>query len=96
MKVWSIDPNDYDGPLGDVVFDIITADTYVAGIATKLLDGEHVEPAEAAFVSRPMLSGSCWVHQGQQFDLSREPAVYQAARAVEQTRDICNKILSRQ
>jgi hypothetical protein len=94
MKTASINPADYAGAMFDVVFDIITADTYVAGVATKLVDGERVDPAEAAYVSRPLLKGSAWLYEGQEFDLSQHPAAFKAAEAVERTRAICARILS--
>jgi hypothetical protein len=35
LKRQSVDPHNWKGLLFDVVFEIITADTYIAGIASK-------------------------------------------------------------
>jgi hypothetical protein len=84
---------DYEGTLFDVVFDILTADTFVAGIATKILDGESIPPNERVVIRNPLLEKNSWIYERQPFDLSAHPAVLTVARAVEHTRALCCRII---
>ena len=49
----SLDIHEYAGRLFDVVFEILTADSFVAGIAGKLLDGDAVSTEERVLSIRP-------------------------------------------
>ena len=40
----TIDPHDYEGPLFDLVFDLITTETFLAGSASKVIDGDLAIP----------------------------------------------------
>jgi|KBSMisStandDraft_5_1062788.scaffolds.fasta_scaffold1030641_1 hypothetical protein len=55
MQRTSVRAADFEGALFDVVFDILTADTYVAGVATKILDGESIPHNERVVVVRSPL-----------------------------------------
>ena len=52
----TIDPHDYEGPLFDLVFDLITTETFLAGIASKVIDGDLAIPQEGAVVRKPALT----------------------------------------
>jgi hypothetical protein len=93
MRRTSVTPADYDGALYDVVFDILTADSYVAGIATKILDGESIPHNERVVVRSPLVVRSSWLYEGRPFDLSAHPTILAVARAVEHTRDLCCRII---
>jgi hypothetical protein len=73
----SLDIHEDSGPLFDVVFEIITADGYLAGIASKLLDRNTVTSEERAFVARPQLVDCGWwrCDDGQLFDIRPYPRV---------------------
>ena len=43
LKDHSVDPHNYSGLLFDVLFEIITADTCIAGISSRTVDGEVIE-----------------------------------------------------
>lgn len=97
----SVDPNDYEGPLGEVVCDIITADSAVAGVATRMLDSEEVESLERAFrifIATPLMTGNVWLHKGlyggPEFDLSGFPQILDFAQVVERTRELVSIALS--
>ena len=45
MKIGGIRIADYEGDLEDVVADMFTKDTFIAGIASTLLDGGDVKEA---------------------------------------------------
>jgi hypothetical protein len=80
----------------DVVFDIVTADTYVAGVASKIIDGDTVTPEERAFIGTPkLMEGGWWrCDDGQLFDVRQYPRVKLVAGAVESLRDKCNDALT--
>ena len=91
-----LDIHEYSNQWFDVVFEIITADTYVAGIASKLLGGDTIDPEEAAYVSQPMLiANRCWrCEDGRLFDINPDPKVKALALAIEGLRHKCNEALS--
>lgn len=92
----SLDPHNYTYPLFQVVFEIITADTFVAGIASKILDGESVEPEERVIASSPLLLEEHWwqCDDGQLFDIQEHTEVCQVALSIERLRKKCNEVLS--
>ena len=94
MQRTSVRAADFEGALFDVVFDILTADTYVAGVATKILDGESIPHNERVVVVRsPLIVKNSWLYEGRPFDLSAHPTILAVARAVEHTRDLCCRII---
>jgi len=92
----SIDIHEYTGRMFDVVFEIFTADTFVAGIASKLLNGDSVSPEERVFIASPMLIEGRWwkCEDGQSVDIRPYPRVQVLADAVEKLRHKCNEGLS--
>ena len=91
----SIDPHNYTGYLFQVVFEIITADTFIAGIASKILDGEPIEPEDRAVVSSPVLIEERWwqCDDGQMYDVQGHAEVRQVAMNIEKLRKKCYDIL---
>lgn len=91
------DINEYTGTLRDVLFDLITADTYVAGIATKILDGDPVESYEVSFVSVPFLKNEhFWqLRDGREVDIEQNPDILAHAKIIEKVRKVCYDILNR-
>lgn len=91
----AIDLHKYSDRLFDVVFDIITADTFVAGTASKILDRETLLPEERAIISKPLvISNGIWrCADGEMFDLRGYPEIYSVARGVEKLRAKCHQAL---
>jgi hypothetical protein len=91
----SINISEYSGTLFDILFDIITAETYIAGIASKILDGEDVEPVERKLASKPFLiDGHLWqLDNGQIYDVQNPVEVCQYAVHIERLREKCHEIL---
>src|SRR5262245_56389938 len=89
----SLDIHQYPSPLFDIVFEIISADTFVAGIASRLIDGDTVGPDERAIVEEPLLVERRWwkLENGQLFDLQPYPELSEAALAVESLRLKCKE-----
>lgn len=96
LAAHSLDVHEYSGRLFDVVFEIVTADTFVAGLASKLLDGGAVSSEERRFIDSPLLIEGHWwrCEDGQLFDIQPYPEVKVAAVAVEELRHKCNEALS--
>ena len=92
----SLDIHKYSGPLFDVIFEIITVDSYVAGIASKLLDINTITPEERAFVATRKLMEGMWRRDdGQLFDIRPYPEVKVVADTVERLRSKCDQALNR-
>lgn len=92
----SLHSHEYSGRLDDVVFEILTADSFVAGIASKLLEGDTVTTDERVFVGKPMLlDDRYWqCEDGQVFDIQPYTSVKMVAYAVERLRRKCDEVLS--
>ena len=56
----SIEPGNYTGSLFDVAFEITTADTFVAGVASKIIDRDRLTKQDKAIVQRPLLLEGRW------------------------------------
>ena len=95
MEQQSLDLQSYTGTLHDVVVDITTADTFIAGITSKLIDGERLDKKERAILSKPLLLEGRWwqLDNGTAFDVERHPDIYEVANTLETVRDKCNKAL---
>jgi hypothetical protein len=78
------------------VFEIITADTFIAGIASKILDGDPIEPEERVVINNPVLIEDRWwrCDNGQMFDVYEHTEVRQVAMNVERLRRKCNEVLT--
>lgn len=92
----SLDPHSYTEPVFQVVFEIITADTFIAGIASKILDGDPVEPEDRVILSNPLLIGGHWwrCDNGQVFDVRKHEEVRRIAVNIERLRKKCNEALT--
>lgn len=92
-----IDLDRYKGDLFDVVFEIVTADTFVAGVASKILDQEPPTEEEKSVVARPLFSEGLWLREsGGSVDLRPHLEIYRVAHAIETLRTICNQALTRE
>jgi hypothetical protein len=92
----AIDLHKYSEPLFSVVFEMMTTDSFIAGIASKILDGELVGPEERAIASSPFLLEARWWkgENGQMFDVNEYPEVRAVALNIERLREKCNEILN--
>lgn len=91
----SIDLDDYPGPLFQLVFEIITADTFVAGISSKILDGDPIEPEERVVLANPLLERERWwkSEDGQLIDLQEYRELREYALGLERLRQKSNQVL---
>ena len=85
-----INPNRYQGAIQQVVFELFDAETFVAGIASTLLEGERPERAAISILETTFLLGTNWMRRdGSQFDLRTMPEILARARRVEDLKEAC-------
>lgn len=90
LQACSVALNDYSGSLLDIALDLVTVDTFVAGLASKILDSQTLTPQERQILLRPFLTGSVWNgHEIRLADLTEVPELLAYAQAIEQTRVSC-------
>ena len=56
----SIELGKYNGALFDVAFEITTAETFVAGVASKIMDHNQLTADDKLIVGRPFMLESRW------------------------------------
>jgi hypothetical protein len=81
--------------LFDVALEINTTDSFVAGIASKILDQGKVTAKERLFISKPLLEeGTLWrCDDGETFDLGPHPEVMRVVTGLEKLRVKCEEAL---
>ena len=91
-----IDIHQYSGPLFDVAFEITSADSFVAGVASKLLDRDSITREERILIStQVLLDGRLWRRDsGELFDLHSYAEIKDLAVSIENLRAICYEALS--
>lgn len=90
-----IELSNYSGAPFDVAFDITTEDTFIAGIASKILDGTGVSWEERQIIGDSRLEGDRWRGDDDEFfDLGPYPEINAAAKRVEEFRAKCVEALS--
>lgn len=88
------DPRRFRGELADVAFEILSADTFVGGLAATLLEGKHPDQSHRQVLTRPLLAGLSWLlDDGRRIDLSTAPELHAHAKLVEQLRVECVRCL---
>lgn len=88
------DPARFGGELADVAFEVVSADTFVGGLAATLLEGKHPDQSHRQVLTRPLLVGSSWLlDDGRRIDLSTVAELHSHARLVEQLRVECVRCL---
>jgi hypothetical protein len=95
LREYAVDVNDYAGGIADVAFEIVTADTFLAGIADSWLSGAVMDSSSRVIVIvQRLLDGRIWVaEQGQRYDLSQWPELLEYARRIESLRKACEAVL---
>lgn len=91
-----LDIHRYSPPLSDVIFEIFSADSFIAGIAGKILDRDSISPEERTILDRPLLTDRRWWlrDNGELFDLQPHQEISNAANAVEDLRAKCKAALA--
>lgn len=86
----TLDLREYHGNDFDVIFEIISAETFIAGIASKLLASEFTNNNDMAILRREFIRGGNWVRDdGSEYSLWHLPDVLEYARKMESLRVLC-------
>jgi hypothetical protein len=94
LKTQPLNVNRYDGPEGDLAFDITTADTFIAGILSSILDRATISEQAKAVLRDPMLVGLTWRgRQTQDAYLGDLPELLKNAEIIERARVLCLEAL---
>jgi hypothetical protein len=81
---------DYDGAMAGVALEILTADSFLTGIADTILTAHVPNRAIVPYLSQGTLSGSHWqMHNGAVVDLANQPDLLAHARLLDQVRLAC-------
>lgn len=85
-----VNPGRFTRNLQSVAFELIDADTFIAGIASCLLDSEAVNASHASILRSPFLEGTFWLSRdGCRTDLHPYPELLEYAQRVEALRRAC-------
>ena len=80
----------HQGLLLDVAFELTTADTYIAGIASQLVDGRRPSGELLSVLQTPVVCGKRFLlASGHEVDLSGEEDLLRSAELLEQLRCEC-------
>jgi hypothetical protein len=84
----TIDVNSYTGRVAEVAFDLTTFDSFIAGLATRLVSGGAPTYEEQGLLKRELpLTGTVWtLDSGEKVDLVMFPELLAHARLVESLR----------
>ena len=94
MKAGGIRIADCQGDLEDVVAEMFTMDTFIAGVASTLLDGKAVEEAHREILAAPIFEGTAWIlPEGGRNDLSGHPGLLGYAHLLDEVRKECLELL---
>ena len=91
----SIELGKYNGALFDVAFEITTAETFVAGVASKIVDNNQLTADDRLIVGCSFMLERRWwkCASGSVFDLNEHPEIIRAAIAIEELRSACERAL---
>jgi hypothetical protein len=91
----SINIGDYVGSLHEVAFDLCYTDSFIAGIADRILSGEPISRQERAVIHKPfILDETYWAStEGLYVDLSNHEKLLEIAKQIEEVRQICARMV---
>jgi hypothetical protein len=90
-----IDLHDYEGPMFDIAFDIVTLDTGIAGIAATVLSGQRVPEEHVEVLRRRLITkdGRLVLTSGELVDLSASPDLLEHVRLIDRVRNLCLRLI---
>jgi hypothetical protein len=90
----SVDIHVYNGQLLDTAFDVFTANTFIAGVADKVLSGDAVDDSDRMILATPLiLNQTFWVMNcGQAINIENDQPLFELAQKIEKVRELCLKI----
>jgi hypothetical protein len=93
----TIEVHDYAGDAFAAVFDIYTQESFVAGIAEKLLNHAVIGEQDRRIVATNHLHGHCWlmVESGKRVSLAHLPEVLEYAQRINDVQRLCLRLMGR-
>jgi hypothetical protein len=80
----------YQGELKNVVFDMATAESFIAGIADQVLGGQPIAAEHRSGIAQEVFNGTAWLStDGERFDLTASPELLEYAQAIDDARKAC-------
>ena len=80
----------YQGELKNVVFDMATAESFIAGIADQVLGGQPIAAEHRSGLAQEVFNGTAWLStDGERFDLTASPELLEYAQAIDDARKAC-------
>jgi hypothetical protein len=94
LRDMRVDPDRFTHKLKNVAFELIDADTFIAGIASCFLEHEEVNASHVAILRMPLLDGTFYLgRDGYRIDLQPYPQLLEYAQRVEALRRAGAKLL---
>ena len=93
VKSQAIDIHQYSGDLAEVVFDLITAETFVAGVASKLIEHDSITHEEKTILCKGSVISDGWYSSGSRAveKITKDQIIFEYAKQVEELRLLCVK-----
>jgi hypothetical protein len=89
-----IDSNLYRDEWGATAFDVSTSETFIIGIADKLMSNDALTSSDLTILRRQLLVDTIWTaNDGTTIDLREQNILIQAARKIEKLREVCLEVL---
>lgn len=93
LKESAVNIHSYSGELFDAVFDIVTLETAIAGIADTILSDGAVSAESTALLQAPIFAderkSEMLRREGPTVDLSGHPKLLAHVRAIDRARELC-------
>jgi len=94
LRMISVNPRKYSGELADVVFELISADSLIAGVAEALLSGNSLKMEHKTVLSKRLLLGSQWaLSDGSLIDLSEQAELLEYGSLIQRISDECSRLV---
>lgn len=82
----------YSGDDFDLVFDITSADTFIAGIVGKIIDGRAVNKQDKEILEKTFSEESCWITtEGEKKSIEHLPEVLVYVQLIKKIQQLCLK-----
>ena len=95
LKTSTLNIHSYSGSDFDTVFDIISADTFIAGIADKIIEGHTVSQQEKAILNKKLLENKSWITtDGEIKSLEHLPEVLNYAYLLQNIQHLCRRVVA--
>lgn len=93
LKSKTLDIHSYSGDDFDVVFDLISTDSFLAGIADRVIEGKSVTYDEIIILKQKNMDGTDWITtEGSYISLEHLPEVLTYAQLLDSMRKLILRV----